>query len=384
MNTENQILEFLENKELIKIIEEYIKVQVKKVEVAYNIFSLSSYNAYLENFHSDIMQSLLDPEGLHKEGNTFLTLFKDYLNKYYNKNLTVSEFQNVRVTREEGRIDIAIWDESRKQVIIIENKMNNAEDQKEQLERYYNYAINERYKVRLIIYLSLDGFKPTPEINEELKELVVNVGAMTNQKNDLTNGWLIYCLAKCTNEDSKSLIFQYIKLIKHLANKNMEIKVKEDFYKFIDNKDILEKLPSIVDLIDQLKSYRRELFGNHFIERDRFYPFEHSYKFKTDRWILGGYNQSGNTFQLDILFQKEGSIIVQFWNTNRLFSERLELLVQKLDSIKMLDQFKVKDSYYEKYFIQSDQLKTLSDIGNEAVNFVNSFLEKLRKTQVSD
>jgi hypothetical protein len=312
-------------------------------------------------------------------------LFKEYLNKYYNTKLTASDFQNVRVTREEGRIDIAIWDDFNKQVIIIENKMNNAPDQKEQVERYYNYAKSEKYKVLLIIYLSLDGMKTAPEMKQEIKDLVVNIGALTNQKNDIINGWLNYCLEKCTSDDSKSLIYQYIKLIKHLSNKNMDIKVKEDFYKFVDNKDILEKLPSIIDLIDQLWSYRRELFGNHFIESDKFYPFETSYKYRVDRWILGNYNESGDTFQLDILFQKEGSINVQFWNTNRIISERLELLGQKLNLMNMLDQFKVVDSYYEKSFVQSEKLPTLTDIGTEAVNFVNNFLQKLRLIiQVTD
>jgi hypothetical protein len=39
----------------------------QKEQNAFNIFSVSTYTAHLENFHSDMLVSLLNPRGLHGE-----------------------------------------------------------------------------------------------------------------------------------------------------------------------------------------------------------------------------------------------------------------------------------------------------------------------------
>ena len=54
---------------------EYFKFNSKKQDLGYNVFSLMSDTFHRENFHSDIIYSLLNPHAKHKEGNVFLLLF---------------------------------------------------------------------------------------------------------------------------------------------------------------------------------------------------------------------------------------------------------------------------------------------------------------------
>ena len=216
-----ETIEFLNHPEIWELVQENNKIKIHKNEVSYNLFTISSYNSYLENFHSDIIASLLNPYGLHQQGNTFLCLFVEFLNKCYNVDIQLSDFQNVLVTREIGRIDIWIRDEVSKQCIIIENKINNAQDMEDQIIRYSEYSETNNYEVKAIVYLSLDGNKKAPVTNDKLDRFVKNVSAFNDTKNDLVHGWLQLCLENHGNHDSFSVIHQYIKLIKHLANNNM-------------------------------------------------------------------------------------------------------------------------------------------------------------------
>ena len=99
--------ELLNSEEIVHILEGLKDNHLNKGIYEFNIFSLSTYGNQLENFHSDIIGELLNPHGLHKEGNKLLQLFLGYLCER-GADINISEFNNVRVLREKGRIDIAI------------------------------------------------------------------------------------------------------------------------------------------------------------------------------------------------------------------------------------------------------------------------------------
>src|SRR5690606_14762667 len=108
----------------------------------------------LENFHSDILHHLLNPDGPHREGRLFLDVFLDYLNNLPNTfHVNLNDFGNLEVHKELAKIDISIIDKHSNKIIIIENKINNAIDQRDQLLTYYNWAKSQKLEVVGIVYL---------------------------------------------------------------------------------------------------------------------------------------------------------------------------------------------------------------------------------------
>ena len=127
----------------------------KDFELGFNVFSLVSDTYYKENFHSEILFCLLDPEGAHSEGRLFLDKFLDFLNIDKNNYKTDIKVYNEYRILDRRRIDILI--RSKENAIIIENKINGATDMENQLIDYYKYCKNEKLGVDAILYLSLDA-----------------------------------------------------------------------------------------------------------------------------------------------------------------------------------------------------------------------------------
>lgn len=224
---------FISKKEFESIDKRLKNIQDEIKLNSYNLFTLSSYNSHLENFHSDIIAILLNSDERHKQQNAFLNLFLDYLISQGVK-LKKDDYIFCEITREKGHIDIWIRDHSSKKSIIIENKINNAADQSNQLESYFNYSKNAGFKIDSIVYLTLNGIKNAPLTDiGELNKKIINISAFTNSQNDLLNGWLLKCYQHSQDEDNRSFIFQYLKLIKHLSQIGMDKQIKDDFYSVV-------------------------------------------------------------------------------------------------------------------------------------------------------
>lgn len=67
-------IEFIQHPELKKVLKGYEKLNKEKQDIGYNLFTISSYTSHLEIFHFDIIHSLLNTVGLHKEKYYFLAL----------------------------------------------------------------------------------------------------------------------------------------------------------------------------------------------------------------------------------------------------------------------------------------------------------------------
>ena len=256
------VTSLLRNENILRIVDAHDIIKGLKKKNAYNLFNLSTYTSHLENFHSDVIASLLDVNGLHDQGNLFLMLFIEFLNRDYHCKLQMKDFTDAQVLREKGRIDIWIRNEAKGKAILIENKMNNAGDREGQIDDYHEYSETRgNCKVEAIVYLSLDGLKPTPAIGANLEKLICNIGAFTNTKGDLISGWLQPCLnASLNNKDTSSLLNQYIKLIHHLASKQMDNNTLNEFYDFINQNHASKAINTLIELNRLIPKYRTDKF----------------------------------------------------------------------------------------------------------------------------
>lgn len=374
MNIETFIsqIEFENINKRLRNIQDEIKLN------SYNLFTVSSYNSYLENFHSDVISILLNPEERHKRGSNFLNLFLDYL---ISQGVTIdkNEYASCEITREKGRIDIWIKDGTSRRSIIIENKINNAGDQENQLENYFNYAKNSGYEIDSIVYLTLNGIKNAPlssiiELNEKIK----NISAFTNNENDLSNGWLRKCYENSADEDNRSFIFQYLKLIKHLSQVGMDKKIKEEFYSVINKHNGFEKTKAIAELVAGLEQYRADLFFTRV--NNNYLPFKKIYRWRPNHWLFENFNDNGIIFKFDVHFHTDGSARIDFWNPNQL--EEIQKLnsSKKLNSVGLLEEFEYggfgggmfKVFNLEKY-------GNIQAVDTELYNFIKQLFEKLRQ-----
>ncbi len=370
-------IDFLKHPTVKELIKDYEEIERNKRRVGYNIMTISSYTGHLENFHSDVIASLLDPFGLHDEGNTFLHLFIEFLNKHYSTDIDIGTFLNASVIREKGRLDIWIKDQISGLAIIIENKINNAPDREGQLLDYFNYSETNLLRVKSIIYLSLDGFKTAPFSSPEIQTIIKNVGAFTNQSDDLVNGWLQKCLAKCRTQESVSFLNQYIKLIQHLANKNMETTLKEKFYQFVNQDNGIATAKLVSDLTSQLGDFRAEKFAKEI--GDNIMPFRKSFRYYKNYWIFENYVDGVDNFKLDVWFNNDGSANVVLWNTSLRNDLGYETVKTKLRRIDLLDQFNGESTYngFSKNFTIDTQLSSLNVVDNAVLKFVSLLMKRL-------
>ena len=123
----------------------------------FNFFESISDTWYRENFHSDILYTILNPDTPEIGRRYFVEEVVKFLG-IENRFDCTKEFE---VKREEGRIDLLIKNDE--QAIIIENKINYAPDMDNQLVRYMKYVDEELgIKTYTVVYLTLidDGKKP--------------------------------------------------------------------------------------------------------------------------------------------------------------------------------------------------------------------------------
>ena len=146
------IKDFILHKKFENIDKEIERIEREKKNNGFNLFTISSYNSYLENFHSDVIALLLSQKERHLQKEKFFKLFLSFLQEKYGATIDENNYQNYEVLREKGRIDIWIKDEISKKCIIIENKINDAVDMPNQIERYYDYASKRGYLVDSIVY----------------------------------------------------------------------------------------------------------------------------------------------------------------------------------------------------------------------------------------
>lgn len=262
------------NKEVINLISNLEKENIKRYEeilekqgdrLNFNIFDIITDKWKRENFHSEILKFLLE------NYEVFFNNFLELINIKDKK-----EYLNAEITNEEARIDILI--KSEKKAIIVENKINWAPDQIEQLARYYEKIKNghngeQKREVEKIVYIAPSKDKNPDaqtfgEYEKEIKDRLEKIISFDGSENDLVS-----CLEKSrdklkenlentkNNLDSENFhklffINHYIEILKRTGVGDMsevELKFfKEVIEKYETDKDIFKKIKYIGEMYNNL------------------------------------------------------------------------------------------------------------------------------------
>lgn len=372
--------ELLNSEEIVHILEGLKDNHLNKGIYEFNIFSLSTYGNQLENFHSDIIGELLNPHGLHKEGNKLLQLFLGYLCER-GADINISEFNNVSVLREKGRIDIAIIDRKSMKAIIIENKINNAPDMNEQLERYYTWCGSNGYDVCCVVYLTLSGEKYSPSIASNINLKPINIEAFSNSRFDLVNGWIIPSIGLCSTFDTTSLLKQYSKLIINLAYDKMNNTLLEEFYSLSDDLTAIKKIEKLKELSNQIPKYRMDKFV---IGLGEFRPFTKSYRYKPYHMLYERFIEHDNSFKLDVWYSESGNAQIHFWNPLKEGTNAFESVKKKIEQIGYLDILKESPEgwigFYKKF--EFSDFGSMSLMDKNLIEFVRKFINDLERSKI--
>lgn len=352
----------------------------QKAQLEYNLFTLSSYNNQLENFHSDVLSKLLDPEGVHKEGFLPLERFLNYLAQKLKVELDPLNYQNAIVTREVGRLDIWIKDPISKRAIIFENKVNDAPDQENQLDGYYSRCREDELVVDAILYVSLRGLQIAPVPHHNISHLIKNVAFFSDSPEDLVTGWLEPLMQAPVNFDTKSLIYQYNKLIKYMAFESIEKKSMTDFYELANTGGYLEKIDALTDFKESLPLHRAE----NFIEdiKGNISPFRKIRKFKKDyaHVLLEDFIEGKNKFKIDVIFSKNGNAEFIFWNPGNKNNSKNEALDQKIIGLGYQDKLNIKFIEGVKKYVRMFSVKELGSlvgVDDAILYFTRDFIKTL-------
>lgn len=246
---------FLEN---INLIDKKYQI-LKSKDENFNIFSILR-NEYDEvNLHSKFIVELIKNKTY---GYKFLILF---LKKIGIDFFEIKDYQvfGEYTVKNNGRIDILIkiYSKIEKKVIVLENKIY-AEDQFQQLKRYYDSMVREGYKDKEIeiVYLTLFGQAPSEESILGLKgKNIIEI----SYKNEIIE-WIEELIKEVAqNPIMRETLVQYKNLLEKLTNseeKDFMKKLKEMILLNQEYLNIAWKLPDIVESIKvdlQLKFWQK-------------------------------------------------------------------------------------------------------------------------------
>lgn len=343
MNNYNiEVINLISNleKENIKRYEEILEKQGDRLN--FNIFDIITDKWKRENFHSEILKFLLEN---YEE---FFDNFLELINIKDKK-----EYLNAEITNEEARIDILI--KSEKKAIIVENKINWAPDQNEQLAKYYK-KVKDEYKkeVEKIIYIvpSKDKnpdeqtFGKDEKIKKEIKDRLEKIISFDGSENDLVS-----CLEKSrdklkenlentkNNFDSKNFnrlffINHYIEILKRTGAGDMsEVELnffKEIMEKYKTDKDIFKKINYIAEMCNN--NNLAKILNDYFISKlgmnNCGYNKEEG-SYSCQYWLDYNKDKKENAFSITIHSYKISKVHLTLWDNNENINNILKTVIKK-------------------------------------------------------
>ena len=178
----------------------------------FNIFTILDRETDETKTHSAIIADLLNPDGLHGQGEVFALLFLDRLGIKTHGDLRRARVRTEADAGEHGRIDILL--EMDELCIVIENKIY-AHDQPKQLERYRRYASTRFVDDRVeLLYLTLHGSEPD---SHSLGCLRLQDIQCVSYESDIIE-WLDACIKEVARiPQIRELVVQYQNLLRKLT-----------------------------------------------------------------------------------------------------------------------------------------------------------------------
>jgi hypothetical protein len=230
-------------------------------EELFNIFTVLCKEHDEVRLHSRFLAALLSPQSSHKMAHTFLELFLQTVNiagfdcdqaEVYPTEYSKKEYKN---------IDIFIVNRTRKQAIIIENKIwagdSNHED-RGQLEGYFNRILQEDHILQEdihVFYLTLDGHKPSLESLGAYQTLEAINGRCISYEHEI-QVWLGLCLKETAVKPIlRDSIHQYLKLIRKMTDDNTLTQEVSDITNIIAQSPANMKSAKL--LIDNFRKVKR-------------------------------------------------------------------------------------------------------------------------------
>lgn len=347
MNNYNiEVINLISNleKENIERYKDILKKQDKKLD--FNIFDIITDKWKRENFHSEILKFLLE------NYEVFFNNFLELINIKDKK-----EYLNAEITNEEVRIDILI--KSEKKAIIVENKINWAPDQNEQLAKYYK-KVKDEYKkeVEKIIYIvpSKDkepdeqtfgkDEKIKKEIKDKDKDRFTPITGFDGSENDLVSyleksrDKLKENLENTKNnldsEDFNKLFFinHYIEILKRTGAGDMStIKskfTKEIIEKYKTDKDIFKKINYIAEMCSN--NNLAKILNDYFISKlgmnNCGYNKEEG-SYSCQYWLDYNKDKKENAFSITIHSYKISKVHLTLWDNNENINNILKTVIKK-------------------------------------------------------
>lgn len=353
---------------------DYTENYNNRTDIGFNVFTLSSDFYYRENFHSDIIKAFLNPREKHNEGNKYLDLFIDLLNKTNDSKVSKGDFQDATVEREKHDIDLLITDEESKKAIIVENKINNATDQQRQLPRYVN-IIKDDYDIVAIVYLTLNSSKRPDksdwtseeliEINQKLK--IIPAFDFNKSKPNLFDDWITPSIIESNNIDSSLLLRQYGNLIKYLNTNTMDTISLEKFYNSLKENDNLKTAISIRNMLNDLPEYLAIRIEDKY--KNHCYPFKKIWRYKQRDTVFEAFEKDDLYLKLDVWCDENG-YTVHLWNPN---NPTFDMVSQFVDKFVIFSDFDIHDNL-------SSNIKRRFDISeeNQLFDFIDELLKILK------
>ena len=236
-----------------------IKKHLSKRPFHLNVIEAACHGRFKETGHSLVLADMLrHPAIQHSFLESFLNLEHDYLN----------------VTAETDRVDVALKGEDI--FIIIENKVNSAEEQRNQVYRYvheiaidkYGYSLSQIY----VIYLNPTNHNPPSEYsvcdenneNNVFEELGEEHYTVQSYKYDITD-WL-RCLSVTNEPHIDSALDQYIDFLENKfhttsLDKDMNNEIKELLLKelHVENSPMEEQIQALENQYEKTEELLRSI-----------------------------------------------------------------------------------------------------------------------------
>lgn len=295
-----------------EISKSYTDRKNKTLNIGFNIFTLITDYYYRENFHSDIIKTILELENFKT-----LPLFIEMLNQNFKENnIKKSDFSNPQIFREKERIDILIIDDYSKKAIIIENKINNAGDTERQLPKYFD-KISTEYEVVAIVYLTLTLSKTphkvdwTDEEIENINKILTIIPSISKTSINLLDNFLNPSILIVNSIDENSVVRQYSKLIKYLNHNTMDSVSLEKFRENILIENNLETAISIRNMLNDLPEHIAIRIEEKY--NQKCFPFKNVWRYKNTTTVFEAFEFDNLYFKLDIQCSLNGYKAV-FWN----------------------------------------------------------------------
>lgn len=209
-------------------------------------------------YSKELVQSEMLAELLRRSENDGYDLIDSFL-AYIDVNFELKKDSNLKIETERNangrRIDIFIswFDGDKKHAVIIENKLNKAQNQPNQLNDYHDAIISEGYEIDKIVYLPLSKKWQKSEYTDTRKDVLAKTKNFDAQDivdwfSDISEGCFIN-EEQTINYYETEPIWQYIEFLKCLISNQYIMQQVIEIQEKLSNEEIykLEALAKIVN-----------------------------------------------------------------------------------------------------------------------------------------